>query len=134
MGDFSAIGNAFVAHYFKTFDNYDARATLANLYRPESMLIWEDSKIQGTQEIIAKITKPDLKIVKTQINSTDSEPSIDNAILARSTITKLQSLAKQIDNALDKSMSFTETFLLAPIPGQPGGFYIHNQIFRLIMG
>ena len=37
-----------------------------------------------------------------------------------------------IDNAFDKPMLFAETFNLQPIPGQPGGFFVHNQIFRLL--
>ncbi|KAJ5538205.1 Nuclear transport factor 2 Eukaryote [Penicillium frequentans] len=131
MGDHNSIGNAFVSHYFNTFDNFDARANLASLYRPESMLTWEGIGLQGTQSIIERLTNPELKVVKTQISNTDSEPSINNAILV-CVIGNLSSRGKKIDNAFDRPMTFAETFLLAPVPGQPGGFYIHNQNFRLI--
>ncbi|WNV87423.1 ketosteroid isomerase family protein [Umezawaea sp. Da 62-37] len=30
-------------------------------------------------------------------------------------------------------MQFTRSFTLAPIPGQPGGYFVHNDIFRLVM-
>lgn len=31
-------------------------------------------------------------------------------------------------------MQFSDVFNLQPIPGQPGSFFIYNQIFRLILG
>ncbi|KAJ5909993.1 Nuclear transport factor 2 Eukaryote [Penicillium tannophilum] len=127
MGDHNAISNAFVSHYFNVFDNFDARPNLGSLYRPESMLRWEGTDLQGTQSIIQKLMKPELKVVKTQMSSIDSEPSLDNAVLVCVTVAR----EKKIGSDSDESMKFTETFLLAPIPGQPGGFYIHNQVFRL---
>ncbi|MFD7450609.1 hypothetical protein [Kitasatospora sp. NPDC059827] len=39
-----------------------------------------------------------------------------------------------LDNAYDKPIQFAETFLLQPIPGQAGGFFIHNQVLRLVLG
>ncbi|MFI5774740.1 nuclear transport factor 2 family protein [Streptomyces sp. NPDC051658] len=122
------MAQAFVGHYFRSFDNYDARDSLASLYRPESMLTWEGNQIQGASDIIAQLKKPELKAVKTQITSSDAQPGANNSVVVLVT----GNLA--IDNAFDKPMHFTRTFILAPIPGQPGGFFIYNDIFRLILG
>ncbi|MER8103681.1 nuclear transport factor 2 family protein [Kitasatospora sp. NPDC094016] len=125
--DFNAIANSFVSHYYTTFDSGIAgRPSLASLYRPESMLTWESQQFQGPQNILAQLTKPELATVKHKVNSKDAQPAPGGGVL----VTVTGSLA--VDNAFDKPMSFAETFNLQPIPGQPGGFFIYNQIFRLI--
>ncbi|KAJ5972026.1 Nuclear transport factor 2 Eukaryote [Penicillium vulpinum] len=125
--DFQAISQAFVQHYFRTFDNADARSNLASLYRPESMLVWEGNQQQGAQNIMSALTKPELKAVKTMVSSTDATPATSGGVL----VVVTGSLA--IDNEFDKPLSFSATFLLQPIPGQPGGFFIYSQIFRLVL-
>ncbi|KAJ5505556.1 Nuclear transport factor 2 Eukaryote [Penicillium expansum] len=124
--DYQAVSNAFVQHYFRTFDNWEARNNLTSLYRPESMLVWEGNQQQGTQNIMSALTKPELKTIKTMISSTDATPSVNSGVL----VVVTGSLA--IDNAFDKPLNFTATFSLQPIPGQPGGFFIYSHIFRLI--
>ncbi|KAK4865157.1 hypothetical protein LT330_001780 [Penicillium expansum] len=124
--DYQAVSNAFVQHYFRTFDNWEARNNLTSLYRPESMLVWEGNQQQGTQNIMSALTKPELKTIKTMISSTDATPSVNSGVL----VVVTGSLA--IDNAFDKPLKFTATFSLQPIPGQPGGFFIYSHIFRLI--
>ncbi|KGO37772.1 Nuclear transport factor 2, Eukaryote [Penicillium expansum] len=124
--DYQAVSNAFVQHYFRTFDNWEARNNLTSLYRPESMLAWEGNQQQGTQNIMSALTKPELKTIKTMISSTDATPSVNSGVL----VVVTGSLA--IDNAFDKPLNFTATFSLQPIPGQPGGFFIYSHIFRLI--
>ncbi|KAJ5374760.1 Nuclear transport factor 2 Eukaryote [Penicillium concentricum] len=119
--------DSFVQHYFNTFDNADARNNLLSLYRPESMLVWEGSQHQGAQNIISALTKPELKVVKTMINTNDATPSINGGVL----VVVTGNLA--IDNAFDKPLHFTATFSLQPIPGQPGGFFVYSHIFRLIL-
>ncbi|KAJ5548918.1 hypothetical protein N7513_006152 [Penicillium frequentans] len=104
MGDHNSIGNAFASHYFNTFDDFDARANLATLYRPESMLRWEGNELLGTQNIIGRLTNPELKVVKTHISDIDSEPSINNAVLVCVTGT----LA--IDNAYTRYKDDTNSF------------------------
>ncbi|MBD0692939.1 nuclear transport factor 2 family protein [Streptomyces sp. CBMA123] len=126
--DFSAIANAFVNHYFTTFDDYSARGNLASLYRPESMLTWEGAQIQGASGIIGQLAKPELKTVRTQITSVDPQPCANGSVVVLVT----GSLA--VDNAYDKPLRFSEMFVLAPIPDRPGGFFVYNQVFRLILG
>jgi hypothetical protein len=127
--DFTAIANAFISHYYTTFDSgLQTRANLASLYRPESMLTRERAQSQGAANIVAQLTKPELGTVKHQVSATDAQPSPGGGVLVLVT----GSLA--VDNAFDKPMLFSETFNLQPIPGQPGGFFIYNQLFRLVLG
>ncbi|MDC0707132.1 nuclear transport factor 2 family protein [Stigmatella sp. ncwal1] len=127
--DFNGIANAFASHYYTTFDGGIAsRSNLSALYRPESMLTWEGNQIQGQQNILANLTKPELANVKHRVSTTDAQPSSGGGVLVSVTGT----LA--IDNAFDKPMLFSEVFGLQPIPGQPGGFFVYNHVFRLILG
>merc|ERR1712224_990939 len=50
MGDFEAVGKAFVEHYYKTFDAPGGRSQLASLYQDQSMLTWEGQKNDGRCE------------------------------------------------------------------------------------
>ncbi|MBD0669956.1 nuclear transport factor 2 family protein [Streptomyces sp. CBMA156] len=126
--DFNAIANSFVQHYYTTFDTYGSRPGLASLYRPESMLTWEGQQFQGTQNILTQLTKPELKVVKHRITVVDSQPTTGGGVLVAVTGSLV------IDGAHDKPLQFTGTFNLQPIPGQPGGFFVYNHVFRLIFG
>ncbi len=127
--DFTNIANAFVQHYYTTFDaGGSARAALASLYRPESMLTWERNQLQGASAIIGQFQQPSLGTIKHGLSTTDAQPSPNGGVL----VVVTGSMA--VDNAFDKPMLFTETFNLQPIPGQPGGFFVSNQIFRLVLG
>ena len=125
--DFAAIATSFTSHYYASFDAGGAtRQALASLYRPESMLSWEGQQVQGAESITATLTKPELDTVKHSLTSNDAQPAPGGGVL----VTVTGSLA--VDNAFDKPMLFAETFNLQPIPGQPGGFFVYNQIFRLL--
>ncbi|MFF2078017.1 nuclear transport factor 2 family protein [Kitasatospora sp. NPDC058162] len=127
--DFTAIANSFVQHYYNTFDSgIAARNNLTSLYRPESMLTWESTQVMGQSDILAAMTKPELATVKHAVTSSDAQPAPGGGVLVAVT----GSLA--VDNAYDKPMQFAETFNLQPIPGQAGGFFVYNQIMRLIFG
>jgi len=127
--DFINVARAFSSHYYTTFDSgIAARNNLLALYRPESMLTWEGNQVQGNQNIIGHLTRPEFATVKHVVSTTDAQPGAGGGVLVSVTGT----LA--IDNAFDKPMVFTEVFNLQPIPGQPGGFFVYNHIFRLILG
>ncbi|MDY0813641.1 nuclear transport factor 2 family protein [Kitasatospora purpeofusca] len=128
MADFNGIAQAFVSHYFGSFDDYAARDHLASLYRPESMLTWEGSQSQGANGILDQLKKPELKVVKHRVTSVDSQPGANNSVVV------LVTGSLVLDNAFDRPLQFTQAFTLAPIPGQSGGYFIYNQIFRLLLG
>ncbi|MDC0714763.1 ketosteroid isomerase family protein [Stigmatella sp. ncwal1] len=77
---------------------------------------------------MSALSKPELGTVKHRVSTIDVHPSVGGGVLVSVT----GSLA--LDNAFDKPMLFSEVFLLQPIPGQPGGFFVYNHIFRLIFG
>ena len=71
--DPDAVARAFVEHYYSTFDT--SRAALANLYQDGSMLTFEGQKIQGTQNIVAKLTSLPFEQCKHSITTVDCQPS-----------------------------------------------------------
>ncbi|KAE8148240.1 hypothetical protein BDV25DRAFT_131380 [Aspergillus avenaceus] len=127
--DFQAIANAFTSHYYRIFENPEARLSLSSLYRPESMLVWEGSQYKGTENILVALNKTELKTVKTHVSSKDATPSVEGGVLVSTT----SDLVVMLANEHDKPMKFSMTFLLQPIPGQSGGYFIYSQIFRLVI-
>lgn len=71
--DPDAVARAFVEHYYSTFDAN--RAGLANLYQDGSMLTFEGQKIQGSQNIVAKLTGLPFQQCKHNITTVDCQPS-----------------------------------------------------------
>lgn len=71
--DPDSLARAFVEHYYSTFDAN--RAGLANLYQDGSMLTFEGQKIQGSQNIVAKLTSLPFQQCKHTISTVDSQPS-----------------------------------------------------------
>nr|XP_043607207.1 nuclear transport factor 2A-like isoform X1 [Erigeron canadensis] len=71
--DPDALSKAFVDHYYSTFDTN--RGGLANLYQDASMLTFEGQKIQGSQNIVAKLTSLPFQQCKHTITTVDCQPS-----------------------------------------------------------
>lgn len=71
--DPDAVAKAFVEHYYSTFDAN--RAGLANLYQDASMLTFEGQKIQGSQNIVAKLTSLPFQQCQHSITTVDCQPS-----------------------------------------------------------
>uniref|UniRef100_M4EML5 NTF2 domain-containing protein n=1 Tax=Brassica campestris TaxID=3711 RepID=M4EML5_BRACM len=71
--DPDAVAKAFVEHYYTTFDSN--RAGLVSLYQEGSMLSFEGQKIQGSQNIVAKLTSLPFQQRKHNITTVDCQPS-----------------------------------------------------------
>uniref|UniRef100_A0A164THT5 NTF2 domain-containing protein n=1 Tax=Daucus carota subsp. sativus TaxID=79200 RepID=A0A164THT5_DAUCS len=71
--DPDAVAKAFVEHYYSTFDNN--RSNLGNLYQEASMLTFEGQKIQGSVNIVAKLTSLPFQQCKHSISTVDCQPS-----------------------------------------------------------
>ncbi|OMO64890.1 Nuclear transport factor 2 [Corchorus olitorius] len=67
------VGKAFVDHYYHLFDN--DRPSLSSLYQPSSMLTFEGQKIQGVDEIAAKLNQLPIDQCRHVISTIDSQPS-----------------------------------------------------------
>ncbi|GMP69109.1 hypothetical protein CsSME_00028499 [Camellia sinensis var. sinensis] len=71
--DPDAVAKAFVEHYYSTFDAN--RVGLANLYQESSMLTFEGQKIQGSQNIVAKLSSLPFQPCQHRITTIDCQPS-----------------------------------------------------------
>ncbi|KAE8420676.1 hypothetical protein BDV36DRAFT_306468 [Aspergillus pseudocaelatus] len=127
MTDYQSIASAFVNHYYITFDNGNARPSLASLYRAESILVWESQQHKGAENIMTALNRPELKNLKTVITTADATPAPESGVLVAVTGRFC------VDNNFDKPIVFASTFLLQPTPGQPGGYFIYSQTFRAIV-
>ncbi|KAF7630652.1 nuclear transport factor 2 domain protein [Aspergillus flavus] len=126
MSEYGSIARSFVSHYYGVFDDTNARSTLSSLYRQESCLVWEGQPYQGPESIMAALSQTSLNNVKTRVTTTDPVPTSNSGVLVVATGSLV------VDDAYDKPLKFSSTFLLQPIPGQPGGYFIEGQIFRLV--
>lgn len=71
--DPDTLAKAFVDHYYSTFDAN--RAGLGNLYQENSMLTFEGQKIQGSTNIVAKLTSLPFQQCKHNVSTIDCQPS-----------------------------------------------------------
>ncbi|KAF9607524.1 hypothetical protein IFM89_036886 [Coptis chinensis] len=71
--DPDSVAKAFVEHYYSTFDAN--RGGLANLYQETSMLSFEGQKIQGSQNIVAKLISLPFQQCQHSITTVDCQPS-----------------------------------------------------------
>ncbi|XP_022734701.1 nuclear transport factor 2-like isoform X2 [Durio zibethinus] len=109
--DPDTVAKAFVEHYYRTFDAN--RAGLANLYQEGSMLTFEGQKIQGSQNIVAKLTSLPFQQCQHNITTVDCQPSGAGGMLVFVSGT-LQLAGEQ------HALKFSQ-----------GSFYVLNDIFRL---
>eukprot|EP01116_Phalansterium_solitarium_P003962 TRINITY_DN14815_c0_g1_i1.p1 TRINITY_DN14815_c0_g1~~TRINITY_DN14815_c0_g1_i1.p1 ORF type:complete len:125 (-),score=8.24 TRINITY_DN14815_c0_g1_i1:112-486(-) len=122
-GSIEDIGKAFVTHYYSLFDQ-NQRAQLATLYQNESMLTFENDKIQGREAIGTKLSGLPFQQVKHAITSLDCQPTPGNGIL----VFVCGKLTVDEGNIL----MFSQVFNLMASPS--GGFFVLNDIFRLNYG
>ncbi|CAL0333102.1 unnamed protein product [Lupinus luteus] len=119
--DPDALAKAFVEHYYTTFDTN--RAALANLYQEASMLTFEGQKIQGAQNIVAKLTSLPFQQCLHKITTVDCQPSGVNAAMLVFVSGNLQLAGEQ------HALKFSQMFHLIPTP--QGSYYVNNDVFRL---
>ncbi|KHN44448.1 Nuclear transport factor 2 [Glycine soja] len=132
--DPDALAKAFVEHYYSTFDTN--RNNLANLYQEGSMLSFEGQKIQGSHNIVAKLTSLPFQhyaVAKLtslpfqqchhSISTVDCQPSGVNAGMLVFVSGNLQLAGEQ------HALKFSQMFHLIPTP--QGSYYVLNDIFRL---
>ncbi|KAK7280865.1 hypothetical protein RIF29_08404 [Crotalaria pallida] len=119
--DPDALAKAFVDHYYSTFDSN--RAGLANLYQDASMLTFEGQKIQGAQNIVAKLTSLPFQQCQHQIVTVDCQPSGVNGGMLVFVSGNLQLAGEH------HALKFSQMFHLIPTP--QGSYYVNNDVFRL---
>ncbi|XP_059445824.1 nuclear transport factor 2B-like isoform X1 [Corylus avellana] len=115
------LSRAFVEHYYSAFDAN--RAGLGILYQDESMLTFEGQKIQGSQNIVAKLTSLPFQQCQHSITTVDCQPSGPAGGMLVFVSGNLQLAGEQ------HALKFSQMFHLMPTP--QGSFYVLNDIFRL---
>merc|ERR1712065_116636 len=79
MGDMNEIGQAFVEHYYSTFD--EDRSELGPLYTNESMLSFEGDGIMGANDIVQYLVELKFETVKHVVNTMDVQPSASGGLI-----------------------------------------------------
>ncbi|KAJ8591868.1 NTF2-like protein [Rhizopogon salebrosus TDB-379] len=122
--DIATIAKNFTAHYYREFSL--GRARLAPLYRPHSMLTWENKQFQGESTIVKHLTELPFEKVAHSVTTCDAQPSsLDMSTLLIS-VTGLLA----VDDG-DQPLPFSQVFVLAK---EGDSFYVLNDIFRLNLG
>uniref|UniRef100_A0A9I9DG20 NTF2 domain-containing protein n=2 Tax=Cucumis melo TaxID=3656 RepID=A0A9I9DG20_CUCME len=119
--DPDTLAKAFVDHYYSTFDAN--RAGLGNLYQENSMLTFEGQKIQGSTNIVAKLTSLPFQQCKHNVSTIDCQPSGPSGGMLVFVSGNLQLVGEQ------HALKFSQMFHLMPTP--QGSFFVQNDIFRL---
>ncbi|KAJ2897923.1 Nuclear transport factor 2 [Zalerion maritima] len=120
---YETIAKQFVDFYYQTFDA--DRAKLIDLYRPESMLTFESSSVQGAQAIVEKLSSLPFQKVAHKVGTLDSQPNPTGGAII---LVTGQLLVDEEQNP----MNYTQTFQL--FPDDKGSFFIYNDVFKLVYG
>ncbi|KAI9568979.1 nuclear transport factor 2 [Boletus coccyginus] len=121
--DPATLAKDFTTFYYSTFDSN--RSQLAPLYRPDSMLTFEQAQFLGGSSIVAKLTSLPFTKVRHNVSTIDAQPSKFNGAIIVSVTGLL--LVDEESNPL----SFSQVFQLVP---DSGSYYVFNDIFRLNVG
>ncbi|KAG0581148.1 hypothetical protein M758_4G232000 [Ceratodon purpureus] len=119
--DPDSLSKAFVEHYYSTFDTN--RPALAGLYQDGSMLTFEGEKIQGAQQIGAKLNSLPFTQCKHNVSTVDCQPSGPAGGMVVFVSGNLQLQGEE------HLLKFSQMFHLIPTP--TGSFFVFNDIFRL---
>ncbi|XVF25990.1 hypothetical protein REPUB_Repub13aG0261900 [Reevesia pubescens] len=118
------VGKTFVDYYYHLFDN--DRPSLSSLYQSSSMLTFEGQKIQGVEDITAKLNQLPFDQCRHLISTTDSQPSSFTGGIVVFVSGSLQLAGEE------HHLRFSQMFHL--IPMLEGNFFVQNDIFRLNYG
>ncbi|KAI9433827.1 nuclear transport factor 2 [Lactarius indigo] len=124
MADINSIAKQFTDFYYTTFDSN--RASLAPLYRDTSMLTFEGTQIQGTSQIVEKLTSLPFAKVQHKVTTLDAQPSNPTVPSLVVSVTGLL----VVDDS-PNPLQFSQVFQLIP---EGGSYYVLNDIFRLNYG
>ncbi|CAL1210049.1 unnamed protein product [Candida parapsilosis] len=118
--DFNAVATEFCNFYYNQFDS--DRTQLGNLYRPESMLTFETSQLQGARDIVEKLSSLPFQKVSHRVSTLDAQPASPNGDILVMVTGEL--LIDEEQNA----QRYSQVFHLIP---DGGSYYVFNDIFRL---
>ena len=116
------IAKEFVLFYYNCLDN--DRQQMVNLYRPNSMLTFENTKKQGQQEIAEYIFT--LPQSARQLQTLDAQPIMGNGVQGLLIFVSGQIQTGPGENPLMFSQVFT-------LYSENGSYFVLNDIFKFSM-
>lgn len=123
MADINAIATAFVSHYYQLLDqpNKAGIQGLTQLYKPQSMMTWEQQNLTGPEAIGKAFMGMSWTNVRHNVTATAAQPSgVPNALIVM--------VNGQMIIDTDQPMNFSQVWHLLQ---ENGSFWIHNDIFKL---
>ena len=99
------------------------RESLLNFYTEESCFSYERSEHKGLQAIGEKLSSFSFKKINYNFDDYDVQPSPVSGGLVICVVGQLQ---------LDGSDNFNFSQIFQLVPNGSGGYYLHNDIFRLV--
>eukprot|EP01025_Chloroclados_australasicus_P022688 TRINITY_DN2326_c0_g1_i1.p3 TRINITY_DN2326_c0_g1~~TRINITY_DN2326_c0_g1_i1.p3 ORF type:complete len:123 (-),score=5.61 TRINITY_DN2326_c0_g1_i1:333-701(-) len=122
MSDYENIANAFIQHYYQTFDNN--RPNTASLYAEQAYMTFEGQQVAGNQAISQKLQSLPFQKCNHKVQVVDAQPLPSGGVII---FVQGQLLTEGETNPL----RFSQVFHLASV-GQ--SYVITNDVFRLIYG
>ncbi|XP_071695792.1 nuclear transport factor 2A-like [Rutidosis leptorrhynchoides] len=116
-----AIGRAFVEKYYSTFDSNPAG--LADFYQESSLMTFNGLKIQGSRNIVAKLTSPQFKQCKHSVITVDCQRTGPSGSVVFFVSGNLQLSGEP------HPLTFTQIFHLMHTTQSSGSYFV-NDIFR----
>eukprot|EP00518_Triparma_eleuthera_P005160 CAMPEP_0182464486 /NCGR_PEP_ID=MMETSP1319-20130603/8673_1 /TAXON_ID=172717 /ORGANISM="Bolidomonas pacifica, Strain RCC208" /LENGTH=114 /DNA_ID=CAMNT_0024664131 /DNA_START=9 /DNA_END=350 /DNA_ORIENTATION=- len=109
------IAQAFVQHYYTTFDS-EERPSLASLYTESSVMTFEGQQFQGATNILGKITS--FGQIAHNITTVDVQPSVTESAM-------LVYVGGHVSIDGDSPIQFSQVFQL--VATGPGEFVLNND-------
>ena len=122
-----SIGNAFVQHYYGTFDNTQARANLAGLYQDASVMSYEGKTFQGRVPIMTHLTQG------VKFGTVQHIPKSLDVHHTGAGLLVVVTGDLKVDGE-PNPIKFSQTFHLLPADAQASNFWVRNDVFRLNYG
>lgn len=122
------LAEAFVNHYYSVFDT--DRTQLAALYREVSMLTFEGNACMGASAITEKLVSLPFQKVRHQVVTCDAQPVLPESLNG---VLVFVNGDLTVDDS-NQPIKFAQVFHLLPDQGNPGMFWVYNDLFRLNYG
>eukprot|EP01013_Petalomonas_cantuscygni_P029853 TRINITY_DN55745_c0_g1_i1.p1 TRINITY_DN55745_c0_g1~~TRINITY_DN55745_c0_g1_i1.p1 ORF type:complete len:131 (+),score=32.73 TRINITY_DN55745_c0_g1_i1:90-482(+) len=119
------VAEEFLKFYYPNFGQKANRAALKALYRPHSLLTFEQKNLVGPDAIAEHLSSMTLPNVTINVNLFDAQPSAPDGI-----VLFVDGMYKEADDS-ERPMRFAHMFVLKM--ETPTSAYVHHEIFRLIM-
>ncbi|XP_026272490.1 probable nuclear transport factor 2 isoform X2 [Frankliniella occidentalis] len=120
---YEEIGKGFVQQYYALFDDPAQRPNLVNMYNPEtSFMTFEGIQLQGSKNIMEKLTSLAFQKINRLITEVDSQPMFDGGVLIN--------VLGRLQTDEDPAHGYIQTFVLKPIGTS---FYVQHDVFRLAL-